>query len=185
VRLALGKRVPATSETGKAVAAHTAAAMAGGGGSSQAPAAVAEFICGHQIERRTESEDEGENHASDPVRAGELPPAVSRIQPAPPELQEAVARHRRKCQTHSPKVRASPPSRRPRLRGEGERTEQPGGLPGRPGRPEADRRLPAQAAEQAARHLRWPGHLEKRECSAQCLGARGDTSQTTVQRFWT
>jgi hypothetical protein len=33
VRLALGKRVPATSETGKAVAAHTAAAVAGGGGS--------------------------------------------------------------------------------------------------------------------------------------------------------
>jgi hypothetical protein len=51
VRLALGKRVPATSETGKAVAANATVAAAGGGGSSQAPTAVAEFICGHQIER--------------------------------------------------------------------------------------------------------------------------------------
>jgi hypothetical protein len=85
VRLVLGKRVPATSETGKAVAAHTAAAVAGGGDSSQAPAAVAESICGHQIERRAEPEDEGEDRPSGPVNAGESPPEVSRVQPAPRE----------------------------------------------------------------------------------------------------
>jgi hypothetical protein len=87
VRLALGKRVPATSVTGKAVAAHTAAAVAGGGGSSQAPAAVAEFSCGRQIERRTEFEEEGENRTSDPVRAGGSPPAASRLEPVSPEPQ--------------------------------------------------------------------------------------------------
>jgi hypothetical protein len=85
VRLALGKRVPATSETCKAAVAHTTAAVAGGGGSSQAPVSVAEFICGHQIERRTESEGEDENRPSDPVGAGESSPAASGVQPAPPE----------------------------------------------------------------------------------------------------
>ncbi len=90
VRLALGKRVPATSETVKAVVAHTAAAVTGGGGSSQAPAAVAEFLCGHQIERRTEPEDEGENHPSGPVEAGEPPSEVSGMLPALPEQQQAA-----------------------------------------------------------------------------------------------
>jgi hypothetical protein len=60
-------------------------------------------------------------------------------------------RHRWRCQRHGSKVWASPLGRRPRLRGEGRRIERPGGLPGRPGRPEADRQPPAQRAEQAAR----------------------------------
>ncbi len=89
VMLALGKRVPDMSETSKAVTAHTAAAAAGGRDSSRA--AAAEFISGHQVERRMESKDEGEDRASDSIRAGESPPAVSRIQPAPPEPQEAAA----------------------------------------------------------------------------------------------
>jgi hypothetical protein len=90
VRLALGKRVPATSETGKAVAANAAAAAAGGGGSSQALAAVAEFICGHQIERRAEPEDEGEDRPSGSAEAGDSPPEVSRVQLAPPEPQQVA-----------------------------------------------------------------------------------------------
>jgi hypothetical protein len=90
VRLALGKRVPVTSEPSKAIAAHTAAAAVGGGDSSRTPAAAAEFISDHQVERRTESEDEGESRASDPIRAGESPPAVSRIRSPPPEPQEAA-----------------------------------------------------------------------------------------------
>ncbi len=48
VRLALGKRVPITSGTGKAVAAYTAAVTAGSGNSPWAPAAAAEFIRGEQ-----------------------------------------------------------------------------------------------------------------------------------------
>jgi hypothetical protein len=91
VRLALGKRVPATSEPSKGIAAHTAAAMAGGGDSSRAPAAAAEFISNHQVERRMEFEDKGENRSSDPVIAGGSPPAVSRMRPARPEPQEAAA----------------------------------------------------------------------------------------------
>ncbi len=91
VRLALGKRVPTTSETNKVAVASAAAATAGGGDPSRASAPAAEFIGDHQAEPRMESEDEGESHASDPTRAGESPPAVSRIQSASPEPLEAAA----------------------------------------------------------------------------------------------
>jgi hypothetical protein len=91
VRLALGKRVPAASKAGKVAAAHVAAAAADGGDSSRAPAAAAKFTGNHQTGQRMESEDESENHASDPTRAGKSPPAVSRIRPASPELLKAAA----------------------------------------------------------------------------------------------
>jgi hypothetical protein len=55
VRLALGKRVPATVETDKAVVAHAAAAIAGGKDASPTPPAAAEFTRVHQAKRRLES----------------------------------------------------------------------------------------------------------------------------------
>ncbi len=92
VRLALGKRVPTTVETGKAVIAHAAAAVAGGGGTAQTPAAGAEFIRSHQTKRKTEPEDEGESRPPVPVEAGESPPEVSGVQSAPPEQRQATTR---------------------------------------------------------------------------------------------
>jgi hypothetical protein len=92
VRLALGKRVPTTVETGKAVVAHAAAAMSGGGGTSRTPAAAAEFVRSHQTKRKMEPEDESENRFSEPVGAGESPPKVSGVQSAPPEQRQAATR---------------------------------------------------------------------------------------------
>jgi hypothetical protein len=91
VRLALGKRVPATNGTERVVAAHVAAAAAGGGDSSRAPAAAAELIGDHQAEQRVESGDESESRASDPTGTGESPPPVSRAQSTSPEPREAAA----------------------------------------------------------------------------------------------
>jgi hypothetical protein len=89
VRLVLRKRDPTMVETGEAVAAH-AATTAGGGGSSQTLAAAADFIRSHQIKQRAEPEDEGESRPSEPVEAGESPPEVSGVQPAPPEQQQVT-----------------------------------------------------------------------------------------------
>ncbi len=91
MRLALGKRVPATNETGKVAAAHAAAAVVGGDDSSRTLAAAAEFIGDHQAKQRIESEDESESRASDPTGTRVSPPAVSRVQPASPEPRETAA----------------------------------------------------------------------------------------------
>jgi hypothetical protein len=88
VRLALGKRVPAASVTGKAPVAQSATS---GGDSSWALAPAAELIGDHQAERRLESEDGSESRASNPTRAGGSPPAVSRTMPASPGPLEVAA----------------------------------------------------------------------------------------------
>ncbi len=92
MRLALGKRVPATVEGGKAVVAHAAAVMVGGGGSSQASAAEADFIRSHQIKQKAEHEDESEGRPSEPIKAGESPPEMSGVHSAPPEQQQGATR---------------------------------------------------------------------------------------------
>jgi hypothetical protein len=92
VRLALGKRVPTTVETGKAVVAHAGATMAGGGDKSRTPAATAEFARVHQAKRKLEPEDESESRSSEPIGAGESPPEVNGVQSASPEQQQAAAR---------------------------------------------------------------------------------------------
>jgi hypothetical protein len=91
VRLALGKRVPATNEADRVAAAYAAAAAAGGGNSSRTPAAAAELVSDHQAEQRMESGDESESRASDPTGTGESPPPVSRTQSASPEPRETAA----------------------------------------------------------------------------------------------
>jgi hypothetical protein len=80
VKLALGKRVPIAS-----------AAM-GSGDPPQVTTPAVEPAGNHQAERKVESEDESEGHASDFTGPEESPPAMSRIQPASPELRGTAAR---------------------------------------------------------------------------------------------
>jgi hypothetical protein len=86
VKLALGKRVPAASVTSNASAAHAAPVTTGGGDLSQSSAPAMGLAGNHQAERRMESEDESESHASGPTRLGGAPPAMGRVRPASPEL---------------------------------------------------------------------------------------------------
>ncbi len=86
VKLALGKRVPATGATSKVAAAHAAPAATGGRDPSQASAPAVELADNHQVQRRAESEDECETRASDPTGPGGSPPVVGRVRPASPEL---------------------------------------------------------------------------------------------------
>jgi hypothetical protein len=92
VRLALGKRVPATVETGRAVVVHAAAAAAGGGEASRTPAAAAEFTRGHQTKRRLEPEDESENRSPEPTGAGESSSEADEARNAPPDQRRTAAR---------------------------------------------------------------------------------------------
>ncbi len=84
MRLALGKRVPATVETDKAVVVHAAAAIAGGGDASQTPPAAAEFTRVHQAKRRLEPEDESENRSLEPTVAGESSSEAGEARSVPP-----------------------------------------------------------------------------------------------------
>jgi hypothetical protein len=79
VKLALGKRVPIASAT------------MGGGDPPQATTPAVEPASNQQAERKVESKDEGESHASDFTKPGESPPSMSRMRPASPELQGTVA----------------------------------------------------------------------------------------------
>jgi hypothetical protein len=64
----------------------------GGGDPPQATTPAVEPAGNHQAERKVESEDESEGHASDFTGPEESPPAMSRIQPASPELRGTAAR---------------------------------------------------------------------------------------------
>ncbi len=101
VRLALGKRVPTASTISKAAVTHNAAATTTGGDFSRASAPAAELTEDHQAERRVESEDESESHASDPTGPKGSPPVVRRDGPCHQDRQEWRPNHHRRHRSRS------------------------------------------------------------------------------------
>ncbi len=160
MKLALGKRIP------------VAPTVMGGGDPSQTSAPAMEPASNHQAERRVESEDESESHASDLTGLGGSSAAS-------PELRGVAAQ----SSSGTPVARLSgtaPPAKAAATTQGGKKKNRAARRAARAAW-EAEDSSPTAGGSQALPVMVYP----REGSSVQCLDARGSTPRMTAQPFWT